>query len=117
MTQSALLVSPGRRGWPICGIGLQTDSANFAIRLRPQCATGDADSVEDAEVVMLDFDFLAAPRRRESPRVHAQQAFNQRVAAGLLGNVADHRIERILGAERGMSAPGKVRPDVAQSRW
>ena len=33
---------------------------------------------------------------RDDPRVHAQQAFDHRVTARLLGDLADHRVERIL---------------------
>jgi hypothetical protein len=56
----------------------------------------------------------AALGRRDDPRVHAEQPFDQPLAAGLLSDLPDHRVERILpvldlAARKSPVAPGDRR--------
>jgi hypothetical protein len=57
-------------------------------------AAGDADLVKDADILVRD----SRTRRShgDHPGVHAQQAFDHRIEAGLLGDLPDHSIEGIL---------------------
>jgi hypothetical protein len=68
----------------------------FVVRLRPELAASDQDPVEDADIVVREQAAQTAFGRGNESRVHAQQAVDHRVAAGLLSNLPDHRVERIL---------------------
>jgi hypothetical protein len=68
----------------------------LAVRLGPEFAAGNTDPLEDADILVRKWARQAAFGRWDDPRVHTQQALDHRVAAGLLGNLPDHRVERIL---------------------
>lgn len=77
------------------GDGRPDRPSDFAVWLRPWLAAGDADAVEDADILMLGKAGQPVGRRDDS-RVDAQQAFDHSLVAGLLGHFPDHRVERIL---------------------
>ncbi len=68
----------------------------MAVRLGPKLPTGDTDLVEDADTVMVGQTRPVTFGRGDHPGIHPQQAFDHRVAAGLLSDLPDHRVERIL---------------------
>ena len=69
--------------------------SDVAIRLRPKLATSDPDRIEDPNVLMIRPTYQSLSRRNH-PRIHPQQPLNHRLTPGLLRNLPNHRIKRIL---------------------
>lgn len=69
---------------------------NFAVRLWPKLAVGDTNLVEDADILMLWSVEDGTFGRVDHSGVHTRQVFDHRVAARLLSDLPNHRVERIL---------------------
>lgn len=69
---------------------------DLAVRLRPELTAGDTNLVEDADIVVRELARKAEFGHGNDPRIYAQQPLDHRVAAGLLSNLPDHRVERVL---------------------